>query len=73
MTRSEYHTGTTSYSVIWYPGYIDVSSFINSNDSVCGPVALSRRIKQGDSISSQLYIMSIFSEGLLHHWMARLN
>ena len=39
--------------------YIDVSSFININGSVCGPVTLSRGIKQGDSISSQLYIMSI--------------
>ena len=39
--------------------YIDVSSFININGSVCGPVILSRGIKQGDSISSQLYIMSI--------------
>ena len=39
--------------------YIDVSSFININGSVCGPVPLSRGIKQGDSISSQLYIMSI--------------
>ena len=26
---------------------------------MCGSVTLSRRIKQGDSISSQLYIMSI--------------
>ena len=26
---------------------------------MCGPVSLSRGIKQGDSISSQLYIMSI--------------
>ena len=39
--------------------YICVSSFININGSVCGPVPLSRGIKQGDSISSQLYIMSI--------------
>ena len=39
--------------------YIDVSSFININGSVCGPVTLNRRIKQGDSISSQLYIMPI--------------
>ena len=39
--------------------YIDVSSFININGSVCGPVTLSRGIKQGYSISSQLYIMSI--------------
>ena len=39
--------------------YIYVYSFINSNGSVCGPVTLSRGIKQGDSISSQLYIMSI--------------
>ena len=39
--------------------YIDVSSFININGRVCGPVTLSRGIKQGDSISSQLYIMSI--------------
>ena len=38
---------------------IDVSSFININGSVCGPVTLSSGIKQGDSISSQLYIMSI--------------
>ena len=36
--------------------YIDVFSFININGSVCGPVTLSRGIKQGDSISSQLYI-----------------
>ena len=39
--------------------YIDVSSFININGSVWGPVTLSRGIKQGDGISSQLYIMSI--------------
>ena len=39
--------------------YIDVSSFININGSVCEPGTLSRGIKQGDSISSQLYIMSI--------------
>ena len=39
--------------------YIYVSSFINFNGSVCGPVTLSMVIKQGDSISSQLYIMSI--------------
>ena len=39
--------------------YMNVSSFINNNGSVCGPVTLSRGIKQGDSISSQLYIMSI--------------
>ena len=39
--------------------YIDVSSSININGSVCGPVTLGRGIKQGDSISSQLYIMSI--------------
>ena len=39
--------------------YIDVSSFININGSVCGPVTLSRGIKQGDSISSQLYSMSM--------------
>ena len=32
--------------------YIDVSSFININGSVCRPVTLSRGIKQGDSISS---------------------
>ena len=38
--------------------YIYVSSFININGSVCGPVTLIRGIKQGDSISSQLYIMS---------------
>ena len=61
-----------------------MSSFININGSVCGPVALSRGIKQGDSISSQLYIMSIepllmrlrnepFFKGLLYHWMAQLN
>ena len=36
-----------------------MSSFININGSVCGPVPLNRGIKQGDSISSQLYIMSI--------------
>ena len=36
-----------------------MSSFININGSVCGPVTLSRRIKQGDSICSQLYIISI--------------
>ena len=36
-----------------------MSNFININGSVCGPVALSRGIKQGDSISSILYIMSI--------------
>ena len=34
-------------------------SFININGSVCGPVTLSRGFKQGDSISSQLYVMSI--------------
>ena len=34
-------------------------NFININASVCGPVTLSREIKQGDNISSQLYIMSI--------------
>ena len=45
--------------------YIDVSSFININESMCGPVPLSRRSKQGDSISTQLYIMSI--EPLLIH------
>ena len=39
--------------------YINVSSFISIYGSVCGPVTLSRGIKQGDSISSQLYIMSI--------------
>ena len=39
--------------------YIDVSSFIIINGSVCGPVTLGRGIKQVDSISSQLYIMSI--------------
>ena len=39
--------------------YIDVSSFININGSSCGPVTLSMGIKQGDSISSQLYIMSV--------------
>ena len=39
--------------------YIVVSSFINYSGSVCGPVTLSRGIKQGDSISSQLYIMPI--------------
>ena len=39
--------------------YIDMSSFININGSVCRPVPLSRGIKQGGSISSQLYIMSI--------------
>ena len=39
--------------------YIDVSSFININGSVCVHVTLSRGIKQGDSISSQLCIMSI--------------
>ena len=37
--------------------YKDVSSFININGSVCGPVSLSRGIKQGDIISSQLFIM----------------
>ena len=31
--------------------YIDVSSFININGSVCGPVTLSMGIKQVDSIS----------------------
>ena len=36
-----------------------LSSFININGSVCGHVTLSRGIKQGDSMSSQLYIMSI--------------
>ena len=36
-----------------------MSSFINIDGSVCGPVTLSRGIKQGDSISSQFYIMSI--------------
>ena len=57
--------------------YIDVSSFININGRVCVPVPLSRGIRQGDSISSQLYIMSI--EPLLMrlrnepHWMAQLN
>ena len=35
--------------------YIDVSSFTTINGCVCGPVPLSRGIKQGDSISSQLY------------------
>ena len=44
--------------------YDNVCSFINIiyyfiYGSVCGPVPLSRGIKQGDSISSQLYIMSI--------------
>ena len=39
--------------------YIDLSSFININGSVCGPVTLSKGIKQGDSNASQLYIMSI--------------
>ena len=39
--------------------YIDVSSFININGSVCVPVTLSRGIKHCDSIRSQLYIMSI--------------
>ena len=39
--------------------YIDVSSFINIDGSACGPVTLRWGIKQGDSISSQLYIMSI--------------
>ena len=39
--------------------YIDVSSRININGSVCGPVTLSRGIKQGESICSQLYIMAI--------------
>ena len=39
--------------------YIDVPSFININGSVCRPVTLSRGIKQGDSISAQLHIMSI--------------
>ena len=38
---------------------IDASSFININGSVCGPATLSRGIKHGDSISSQLYIISI--------------
>ena len=38
---------------------IDASSFININGSVCGPVTLSWGIKHGDSISSQLYIISI--------------
>ena len=38
---------------------IDVPSCININVSVCEPVTLCRGIKQGDSISSQLYIMSI--------------
>ena len=36
-----------------------MSSLIDINGSVCGPVTLSRGIKQGDSIRSQLYIMSI--------------
>ena len=63
--------------------YIDVSSFININGNVCGPVTLSSGIKQGGSISSQLYIMSIepllmrlrnepLFKGLLYHWMAQL-
>ena len=41
--------------------YIDVSSFININGSGCGcgHITLSRGSKQGDGISSQLYIMSI--------------
>ena len=38
---------------------MDVSSFIDINGSVGEPLTLSRGIKQGDSISSQLYIMSI--------------
>ena len=45
--------------------YIGVSSFININGGVGGPVPLSRGIRQGDSISSRLYIMSI--EPLLMH------
>ena len=36
-----------------------MSSFININGSVCGPITLIRKIKLGDSISSQFYIMSI--------------
>ena len=36
-----------------------MSSFININGSVCGHVTLGRGIKQGDSLSSQLDIMSI--------------
>ena len=36
-----------------------VSSFININGSVCGHVTLSRGFKHGDSISSQVYIVSI--------------
>ena len=64
--------------------YIDMSSFININGRVCGPVTSSRGIKQGDSISSQLYIMSVkpllmrlrnepLFKGLLYHLMAQLN
>ena len=34
--------------------------FININGSVCGHVIWSRGIKQGDSISSQLYIMPMY-------------
>ena len=36
-----------------------MSRFININGRVCVPVTLSREIKQGDSISSQLFIMSM--------------
>ena len=64
--------------------YIDVSSFININGCVCGLVTLSRGIKQGDIISSQLYIKSIepllmrlrnepLFKGLFYYWMAQLN
>ena len=35
------------------------AQFRNIIGSVCGPVTLSRGIKQGDTISSQLYIRSI--------------
>ena len=61
-----------------------MSSFINIHGSVYGPVTLNKGIQQGDSISSQLYIMSIepllmrlrnepLFQGITIGWMIQLN